>query len=164
MFGGAHENERRPGTENVAAIAGMASAAEWTLRDREIEQKREAQLRDELWTRLAGTFPAAKENGDSARRLANTLNVSFPGFDSETTLMALDLEGVCASSGSACMVGSVIASHVLLAMGLPMERASSAVRFSLGKQTTTQEIDGAAKAIEQILERLMKMSGAYAVA
>jgi cysteine desulfurase len=164
MFGGAHENERRPGTENVAAIAGMASAAEWTLRDRQIEQKREAQLRDELWARIAGTFSAAKENGDSAHRLANTLNVSFPGFDSETTLMALDLEGVCASSGSACMVGSVVASHVLLAMGLPMERASSAVRFSLGKQTTAKEIDDAAKAIERIVGRLMKANRAYAVA
>jgi cysteine desulfurase len=164
MFGGAHENERRPGTENVAAIAGMAAAAEWTLRDRQIEPKREAQLRDELWARIAGTFPAAKENGDSAHRLANTLNVSFPGFDSETTLMALDLEGVCASSGSACMVGSVIASHVLIAMGLPMERASSAVRFSLGKQTTAKEIDDAAKAIERIVGRLMKANSAYAVA
>jgi cysteine desulfurase len=164
MFGGAHENERRPGTENVAAIAGMAAAAEWTLRDRQVEQKREAQLRDELWTRVAGTFPAAKENGDSAHRLANTLNVSFPGFDSETTLMALDLEGVCASSGSACMVGSVVASHVLIAMGLPMERASSAVRFSLGKQTTAKEIDDAAKAIERIVGRLMKANSAYAAA
>jgi len=164
MFGGAHENERRPGTENVAAIAGMAAAAEWTLRDGQIEQKREAQLRDELWARIAGTFPAAKENGDSAHRLANTLNVSFPGFDSETTLMSLDLDGVCASSGSACMVGSVIASHVLLAMGLPMERASSAVRFSLGKQTTAKEIDDAAKAIERIVDQLMKANSAYAVA
>ena len=164
MFGGAHENERRPGTENVAAIAGMAAAAEWTLRDRQVEQKREAQLRDELWVRIAGTFPAAKENGDSAHCLANTLNVSFPGLDSETTLMALDLEGVCASSGSACMVGSVVASHVLLAMGLPMERASSAVRFSLGKQTTAKEIDDAAKAIERIVGRLMKANSAYAVA
>src|SRR6266446_4933589 len=164
MFGGTHENERRPGTENVAAIAGMAAAAEWALRDRQIEQKREAQLREELWTCIAGTFPAAKENGDSACRLANTLNVSFPGFDSETTLMALDLGGVCASSGSACMVGSVIASHVLLAMGLPVERASSAVRFSLGKQTTAKEIDDAAKAIERIVGQLMKANSAYAVA
>ena len=164
MFGGAHENERRPGTENVAAIAGMAAAAEWALRDREDEQKREARLRDELWKRIAGSFLAAKQNGDSIPRLANTLNVSFSGFDSETMLMALDLEDVCASSGSACMVGSVVASHVLLAMGLPMERASSAVRFSLGKQTTAQEIDGAAKAIGRIIERLMKASSAYAVA
>ena len=164
MFGGVHENERRPGTENVAAIAGMAAAAEWALRDREDEQKREARLRDELWKRIAGSFLAAKQNGDSIPRLANTLNVSFSGFDSETMLMALDLEDVCASSGSACMVGSVVASHVLLAMGLAMERASSAVRFSLGKQTTAQEIDGAAKAIGRIIERLMKASSAYAVA
>ena len=164
MFGGAHENERRPGTENVAAITGMAAAAEWTLRDRQIEQKREGQLRDELWRRIANIFPDAQQNGGFTHRLANTLNASFTGIDSETMLMALDLEGVCASSGSACMVGSVVASHVLLAMGLPIEGASSAVRFSLGKQTTAEEIDDAAKTIEQIVERLMKMSSAYAVA
>ncbi len=136
MFGGAHENERRPGTENVAAIAGMAAAAEWTLREQEREQEREKKLRNELWARISQIFPGTRQNGDLANRLANTLNVSFPSLDSETLLMALDLEGVCASSGSACMVGSVVASHVLLAMGLPMERASSAVRFSLGKQTS----------------------------
>jgi cysteine desulfurase len=164
MFGGAHENERRPGTENVAAITGMAAAAEWTLRDRQIEQKREAQLRDALWARIAGAFPAVKQNGDSADRLANTLNVSFTGVDSETMLMALDLEGVCASSGSACMVGSVVASHVLLAMGLPVEQASSAVRLSLGKWTTAEEISGAGEAIERIARRLNKADSAYAVA
>src|SRR5437773_1291805 len=164
MFGGAHENERRPGTENVAAIAGTAAAAEGALRDREDERKREAQLRDELCAHIVQLYPEAQQNGDLAHRLANTLNVSFTGFDSETMLMALDLEDVCASSGSACMVGSVVASHVLLAMGLPMERASSAVRFSLGKQTTVSEIDDAAKAIERIIERLMKARSAYAVA
>ena len=166
MFGGAHENERRPGTENVAAIAGIAAAAEWTLRDRESEQDRQSHLRDQLWKRIAA-FPAAVQNGDLAHRLSNTLNVSFPGTDSETMLMALDLEGVCTSSGSACMVGSVVASHVLLAMGLPMERASSAVRFSLGKQTTAQEIERTGDAIDRIFERLAKAktaSDAYAVA
>ncbi len=142
MFGGAHENERRPGTENVAAIAGMAAAAEWTLREQEREQEREKKLRDELWTRISQIFPGTRQNGDLTNRLANTLNVSFPGLDSETLLMALDLEGVCASSGSACMVGSVVASHVLLAMGLPMERASSAVRFSLGHAVCSQRIRG----------------------
>src|SRR5205823_12513192 len=81
------------------------------------EQERETALRDELAAYVAGTFPKAQLNGDPVWRLANTLNVRFPGFDSETLLMALDLEGVCASSGSACMVGSVVASHVLLAMG-----------------------------------------------
>ena len=85
------------------------------------EQQREAQLSDELWQSIAKVFPDAQQNGDPAHRLVNTLNISFIGVDSETMLMALDLEGVCASSGSACMVGSVRASHVLLAMGLPME-------------------------------------------
>ena len=164
MFGGAHENERRPGTENVAAIAGMAAAAEWTLKEKQREQERERGLRDELCERITQIFPEAHQNGDPARCLANTLNVSFTGIDSETMLMALDLEGVCASSGSACMVGSVVASHVLLAMGLPMERAGSAVRFSLGKWTTAKEIANAGEAIERIARRLNKTDGAYIVA
>jgi cysteine desulfurase len=167
MFGGAHENERRPGTENVAAIAGMAAAAEWTLLDFDIERQREAELRDALWKRITQLFPTAQQNGGRTARLANTLNVSFPGIDSETMLMALDLEGVGASSGSACMVGSVVASHVLLAMGMPAERASSAIRFSLGKQTTAEEIERAADAIGRIIDRLAKMKTkreTYAVA
>jgi cysteine desulfurase len=164
MFGGAHENERRPGTENVPAIAGMAAAAESTLRDRDAEQEREARFRNELWTTISQSVPEAKQNGANAPRLANTLNVSLLGLDSEMLLIALDLEGVCASSGSACMVGSVVASHVLLAMGLPMERASSAVRFSLGKWTTTDEIKAAGDAVRKIVDRLKTRKSAYAVA
>src|SRR6266516_527767 len=185
MFGGAHENERRPGTENVVAIAGMAAAAEWTLRGSGAspnrpddldqpplfaaadEQEREKALHDELSARVTRIFSEARQNGDPVNRLANTLNVSFPGFDSETLLMALDLEGVCASSGSACMVGSVVASHVLLAMGVSMERAKSAVRFSLGKQTSAEEIDRAAGAIARVFARFAKTKEkdrAYAVA
>jgi len=164
MFGGAHENERRPGTENVAAIAAMAAAAEWTLRGRESEQERQAELRDDLWTRISQNIPDAKQNGQNAPRLANTLNVSLLGLDSEMLLIALDLEGVCASSGSACMVGSVVASHVLLAMGLPIERARSAVRFSLGKWTTADEIKAAGDAVRKIVDRLETRKSAYAVA
>ena len=166
MFGGAHENERRPGTENVAAIVGMAVAAEWVEQEheQEREQEREKKLRDELWTRIAQNVPDAKENGANAPRLANTLNVSLLGIDSEMLLIALDLEGVCASSGSACMVGSVVASHVLLAMGLPMEFARSAVRFSLGKWTTAEEIEAAGDAVRKIVDRLNTRKSAYAVA
>jgi cysteine desulfurase len=164
MFGGAHENERRPGTENVAAIAAIAAAAEWTLRDRESEQERQAELRDDLWMRVSQNVPDAKQNGQNAPRLANTLNVSLLGLDSEMLLIALDLEGVCASSGSACMVGSVVASHVLLAMGLPIERARSAVRFSLGKWTTTDEIKRAGEAMRKIVDRFETRKSAYAVA
>ncbi len=164
MFGGAHENERRPGTENVAAIAAMAAAAEWTLRDRESEQERQAELRDDLWSRISQNVPDAKQNAQNAPRLANTLNVSLLGLESEMLLIALDLEGVCASSGSACMVGSVVASHVLLAMGLPIERARSAVRFSLGKWTTADEIKRAGDAMGKIVDRFETRKSAYAVA
>jgi cysteine desulfurase len=163
MFGGAHENQRRPGTENVAGVAGMAAAAEWVLSDTDAEKQREARLRDDLWVRIAKLFPDAEQNGDPVHRLGNTLNVSFIGVDSETMLMALDLEGVCASSGSACMVGSVRASHVLLAMGLPMENARSAIRFSLGRRTTAEEIAHAADALARIAKRT-KDAREYAVA
>jgi cysteine desulfurase len=152
-FGGAHENQRRPGTENVAAIAGMAAAAEFVERDREQEQAREGSLRDQLWQEISVQISPAVLNGDADRRLANTLNISLPALDSETMLMALDLEGVCASSGSACMVGSVVASHVLLAMGLPLAHARSAIRFSVGKYTTREEISAAAGIISKIVQR-----------
>ncbi len=164
LFGGAHENQRRPGTENVPAIAGMAAAAEFVLSNRQAEQDRQSRMRDELWNLISQSVPDAKLNGEDAPRLANTLNVSLLGIDSEMLLIALDLKGVCASSGSACMVGSVSASHVLLAMGLPVERARSAVRFSLGKGTTTQEIEATGKIVAEIVERVTKRKSAYAVA
>jgi cysteine desulfurase len=162
QFGGSHENQRRPGTENVAAIAGMAAAAEMP---NEGEQKRQEDLCNELWKQISQTSSEAVQNGDVHQRLANTLNVSFPGLSSETLLMALDLEGICASSGSACMVGSVVASHVLLGMGLSTERAGSAVRFSLGKQNTSEEIKKAGRAIARVLSRLTtSKTSQYAVA
>lgn len=164
QFGGAHENQRRPGTENVPAIAGMAAAAEWALTDRTQEAERESALRDRLAVRIAAAFPTVQPNGDPSNRLANTLNVSF-AVSSETMLMALDLEGVCASSGSACMVGSVVASHVLLAMGLTSDRATSAIRFSLGKQTTAEEIEAAGDAIARVAAvKASATRPAYAVA
>jgi cysteine desulfurase len=153
QFGGAHENQRRPGTENVAMIAGMAAAAEFVQRDREFEQARQRKLRDQLWQEISGQIESVVLNGDANCRLANTLNVSLPELDSETMLMALDLEGVCASSGSACMVGSVLASHVLLAMGLPLALAKSAIRFSLGKHTTAEEISTTAGIVSEIVQR-----------
>ncbi|MBA2586745.1 MAG: cysteine desulfurase [Chthoniobacterales bacterium] len=154
QFGGAHENQRRPGTENVPAIAGMAAAAAWALRAFEGEAERERQLRDELAERIAAISPEAERNGDPAHSLANTLNLSFSDIESETMLMALDLEGVCASSGSACMVGSVVASHVLLAMGMSAGRAGSAIRFSLGQQTTAAEVEATGAAVKRVIDRL----------
>lgn len=153
-FGGAHENQRRPGTENVAAIAGMARAAEVVLRGLDAEQARQQILRDRLWQGIREAFPAAVLNGHPAARLANTLNVSFPGLDGESLLISLDLAGICASSGSACMVGSIVPSHVLLAMGVAPELARGTVRFSLGKQTTAAEIETVIATLPRILARL----------
>ena len=161
QHGGFHENERRPGTENVAAIAGMAAAAESAVREvnEGMESVRQAALRDRLWQGIAALDPTAVWNaqrtGDAQNALliANTLNVSFPGCDGETLLMALDLEGVQASSGSACMVGSIQASHVLLAMGVSEETARATVRFSLGRHSTEAEMDAAIIALRRVLER-----------
>ncbi len=154
LVGGSHENERRAGTENVAAIAGMAAAAELAVQGMDTEQARQAQLRDRLWEGIRAAAPEGVMNGDPTARLANTLNVSFPGMDGESLLMNLDLAGICASSGSACMVGSVLPSHVLLAMGVPTELARSTVRFSLGKQTTAEEIETALSLLPPIFARL----------
>ena len=149
-FGGSHESDRRPGTENVAAIVGMVRAAELaaaTATDL-------APLREQLWDGIRAAFPAAVRNSDPALSLANTLNVSFPGLDGESVLINLDLAGICASSGSACMVGSILPSHVLLAMGVPRDIAQATVRFSLGKNTTHEEIAEAVRRMDGIFARL----------
>jgi len=155
-FGGAQENQRRPGTENVAAIAGMVTAAEEAVRAMAEEAPRLLALRDRLWEGIAAVHSAAVRNGawdDPARQLANTLNVSFPGLDGETLLINCDLEGLSVSSGSACMSGSPQPSHVLLAMGVPKEIAQASLRFSLGKSTTPEAIDAAIERLARILTR-----------
>jgi cysteine desulfurase len=154
VFGGSHEGERRPGTENVAAVVGMARAAELAVIGIEAEAARQTELRERLWEGIRGAFPAARRNSDPALSLANTLNVSFPGFDGESLLINLDLAGICASSGSACMVGSIQPSHVLLAMGVPRDIAQATVRFSLGKGTTAREIEDAIVQMGAICDRL----------
>ena len=154
QHGGSHENQRRPGTENVAAIAGLARAAELAIASMDAERPRQAALRDRLWEGIRAAFPAAVMNGDPRARLANTLNVSFPGLEGESLLINLDLAGICASSGSACMVGSIQASHVLLAMGVPPALAQATVRFSLGHETTAAEIESAISKLPEIFARL----------
>jgi cysteine desulfurase len=154
QHGGSHENERRPGTENVAAIAGMAAAAELALTGMVDETPRLVALRERLWQGVRDAYPQAIRNGLPATQLANTLNVSFPGLDGEGLLINLDLEGICASSGSACMVGSIVASHVLMAMGRAQDAAAATVRFSLGKWTTPEEIERTIAVLPAIVARL----------
>jgi len=154
QHGGSHENERRPGTENVAAIVGMARAAEVALPTMDAERGRQAALRDELWRGIQAAFPAAVRNWHPDHTLANTLNISFPGLEGEGLLMNLDLAGICASSGSACLVGSIQPSHVLLAMGVEPALAAATVRFSLGKQTFPADIETTIQRLPEIFARL----------
>jgi cysteine desulfurase len=158
--GGSHENTRRPGTENVAAIVGMTAAAELAENKRSDDQPRLRALRDQLWKEMTSRFPSAVRNGDPERTLANTLNVSLPGLDGEALLIGLDLEGVCASSGSACMVGSVQPSHVLVAMGVDPSVASSTVRFSLGTHSSESHIEHCLRALETVVERQAQLIAA----
>ncbi|MEI6416936.1 MAG: cysteine desulfurase family protein, partial [Verrucomicrobiota bacterium] len=155
QHGGAQEGERRPGTEDVASIVGMTAAAEVALRavSEGVEAPRQRALREELWKGITALYPRALRHGSLETTLFNTLNVSFPGCDGETLLMALDLEGICLSSGSACMVGSIQASHVLQAMHVSEEEAHTAVRFSLGRGTTQEEIAKTLVALERVLAR-----------
>ena len=158
VHGGYHENNRRPGTENAAAVCGMAAAAEKAVLEVNAgtEAFRQARLREALWEGIRSLRPSAVRNTPHADILPNTLNVSFPGCDGETLLMGLDLEGVAVSSGSACMVGSVMPSHVLLAMGVPEETARATVRFSLGRGNKEGDILRVTQALENVLSRQIR--------
>lgn len=140
-YGGSHENQRRPGTENAPAIAGLAEALQLAAQEGPAEDARLRILTETLWEKLSATIAGLHRNGHPTERLGNTLNLSVEGCGGESLLMALDLEGLCLSSGSACMVGSIQPSHVLLAMGVAPALASSAIRFSLGKSNTPDQLD-----------------------
>lgn len=156
-YGGKQENGRRPGTENAAAIAGMATAAELAVRSIDQEQPRLAALRDRLWQGIRTIAPAAIRHGawkTPGCQLSNTLNVSFPGHDGELLLINCDLAGLCVSSGSACMSGAHQPSHVLLAMLGSCDIAAASLRFSLGKGTTEACVEAALERLTGLLSRL----------
>ena len=153
-LGGAQESQRRPGTENAAGITGMATAARIALARMESDARRIQPLRDLLETRILEHCPGTECNGSQAQRLWNTSNITFPGSDAESLLMALDMEGVWASSGSACMVGSMQPSHVLQAMGRSPARAGSSIRFSLGRSATQEAVEAASEKVRRVWNRL----------
>jgi cysteine desulfurase len=161
-FGGHQEAGRRPGTEVVPLIAGMARALELFAADREQRIAHTRVLRDLLEQRLAALCPPVVLNGSRERRLPNTLNLAFPGADGEALLVALDLEGVACSLGSTCASGSAEPSPVLLAMNRPKDVWHSSVRFSTGIDTTREEIEQAAQIISQIVTRLRASSAVRA--
>jgi cysteine desulfurase len=141
MHGGTQDRGRRPGTENVAAAVGLARAAELAVEECEAHCARLARLRDRLEAGILAKVPDAVIHGRGAPRAPHVTNISVPGTDSESLLMALDLRGIAASGGSACQSGSIEPSHVLRALGVRPELASAAVRMSLGSLTTDSSID-----------------------
>ena len=154
LFGGRHERGRRAGTENVLAAVGAGAAAAGIGERVQAESFRLAALRDRFERHVLELALGAWVNGDRTQRVANTANLGFPGLEGETLMIALDLEGVAASFGSACSSGSLSPSHVLKAIGLPPERAQASLRFSLGLGTTGEQIDRALAALERALARL----------
>jgi len=153
-FGGSQESRHRPGTEDVAGIVGLSSAATMAVGLIPKETSRLMTLRERLWNGLSKIHPEAICNGHPRDTLPNTLNVSFPSVQGGETLpIALDLEGICVSSSSACMVGSTQPSHVLLAMGVSTSLAQSTIRFSLGHFTTEKEIETTVHAMQRVLRR-----------
>ena len=162
LHGGAQEREKRAGTENVAAIVGFGRAAQLLTgqRDRELERTRLTALRHDFLRQLLALVPDLRLNGHPTERLPNNLNVSVPGIEGPTLLMNLDRKGVAASSGSACSSGSIEPSHVLKAIGLPNDLAANGIRFTLGKDTTAEELTRATEIFAQIVLRLRPSTAA----
>ena len=160
QLGGGQEEERRAGTESVAQAVGLAKALQLAEEERLQRTGHASELRNRLWRELNERVHPIRLNGPSdwSRRLANNLNVSFPGVEGESILLQLDLEGFAASSGSACSTGSTEPSHVLSAMGLDPDTAHSTLRLSLGQSNTEEQIDGIAQTIEAITARLRALS------
>ena len=159
LFGGSQDQGRRPGTENVAAAVGLARAAELAVAERETECARLRATRDALETALLARIPDAVVHGRNAPRAPHILNISVPGTDSESLLMALDLAGVACSSGSACQSGGVSPSHVLAALGVQTELATAAIRMSLGALTTEDCVDRVAQLFPALIEKARRLSG-----
>lgn len=153
LFGGAHENERRAGTENLAALAGLTTALESFVRkpvfDRNVLEPMTRHLQQGI-----EAIESATIRGSNNRRLANTVSFTVTGCDSIALMAALDMEGICASSGSACSAGSIEPSHVMLAMGVSSEESNALVRFSIGRSTNEEEIDQVLEVLPGVIERL----------
>jgi cysteine desulfurase len=160
FHGGTQDRGRRPGTENVAYAVALARAAELAIEEHEAECARLQRLRDALEEGLLARIPDAVIHGRGSPRAPHVVNISVPGTDSESLLMALDLAGVAASAGSACQSGNVTPSHVLLAMGVRPELAVAAVRMSLGSLTTDEGVTRVIELFPALIAKARRLSGA----
>jgi cysteine desulfurase len=158
LTGGKHERSRRAGTENVAGIVGMGVAATLGAAKIEEEARRISALRDRLEERVLRAVPGTTVNGDRSPRVPNTTNISFDRIEAESLLIALDLEGVAVSTGSACSSGTLEPSHVLKAMGFPPHRTQNSIRFSLGAANTEAEVDRVVAILPGIVEKLRSLT------
>jgi cysteine desulfurase len=158
MTGGKHERNRRAGTENVPAIAGMGVAAHLAAQKLASDGPRLAALRDRLEQGVLRNVPGTAINGDRDRRVPNTSNISFDRVEAESLLIALDLEGIAVSTGSACSSGTLEPSHVLKAMGFPAHRTQNSLRFSLGLFSSEAEVDQVVAVLPRLVEKLRHLT------
>jgi cysteine desulfurase len=158
MTGGKQERGRRSGTENVAAIAGMGVAARLAMAKMAGEASRLTALRDRLEQRILQAVPGTAVNGDPGTRVPNTSNISFDRVEAESLLIALDLEGIAVSTGSACSSGTLEPSHVLKAMGLPAHRTQNSIRFSLGTANTEADVDRVVAVLPGVVDKLRSLT------
>jgi cysteine desulfurase len=158
LTGGKHERNRRAGTENVPAIAGMGAAAKLAAAKLASESPRLAALRDRLETGILAAVEGTAVNGARDRRVPNTTNISFERVEAESLLIALDLEGIAVSTGSACSSGTLEPSHVLRAMGFPSHRTQNSLRFSLGMYSTAEEVDRVIEVLPRLVEKLRRLT------
>lgn len=160
MHGGMQDRGRRPGTENVAYAVGLARAAELAIEEHDTECARLEGMRDRLEAAILAKVPDAVVHARGAKRAPHVLNVSVPGTDSESLLMALDLRGIAASGGSACQSGSISPSHVLVAIGVPPELASAAIRMSFGSLTNEDCVDRVAEVFPALVQKARQLATA----
>ena len=158
LYGGHHERDRRPGTENVPGIVGLGMAAEHAWAHLEEDAQRVAGLRDRLECGILERVPQVSVNGDPQRRLPTTSNLCFDYVEGEGFVIAMDLRGVACSTGAACSSGSVEVSHVLSALGRTPEQARSSIRLSLGRYNTAEDIDATLAILPTVVERLRAVS------
>jgi cysteine desulfurase len=164
LTGGKHERNRRAGTENVPAIVGLGVAARLAMAGLAAEGARVAALRDRLEEGILASVPGTAVNGARHSRVPNTTNISFDRVEAESLLIALDLEGIAVSTGSACSSGALEPSHVLRAMGLPTHRSQNSLRFSLGLFSTADEVTRIIETVPRLVEKLRGLARKPAVA
>ena len=160
LIGGGQENGRRSGTENVAAIVGFGKAAELAVQTMDEEQNRVRAMRDRFENRLLAEVPETFVNGNRSARLPNTSSLSFSGIESDAALMLLDRQNVCCSAGSACLTGSLEASHVLRAMKLSDERLRGSLRFSFSRFNSETDVDRALQVLPRVIGQLRTLTNA----